>query len=84
MAVDIYKLVVGYELMALAFKHLHEIVQTLNHLLSAVVSDDERHFKLGMLLKLIELPRVEIGNEVSVVAKHTSNHPVINPFRDIV
>lgn len=81
---NVNELIVGYEPMAPAFKHLNQIVQTLNHLMPTVVTDNERHFKLRMLFKFIKLPWMEVGHEISVMAKHTANHPMVYPFRNIV
>ena len=65
-------------------QHLDEAVETVGHLLSAVIADDERHFQLGMFAQLIEFPRVEIGDEVTVVGDNPSDKQVIEPLGQIV
>ena len=37
---NVNELIVGYEPMAPAFKHLNQIVQTLNHLMPTVATDN--------------------------------------------
>ena len=56
------------KLVVAAFQHLDEAVQALHHLASAMVFDDERHLKFRMLLQIVKLPRMEIGDEVAVLA----------------
>ena len=81
---DFDEFVVSDESVIFVLKHPDQSVQTLGHLASAVVFYDERHLELGMVVQLIELPRMEIGHEISVLFKHPSNHPVINSFRKVV
>ena len=70
--------------MATGFEHLHETVETVAHLLAAVVLDDKGHLELGMCLQLIELPGMEVGHEVAVLSEHTAHHPVIKPLGQVV
>ena len=63
--------------MTVFLQHLNESVQTLTHLLSAMVSDDERHLELGMLLELEELPGMEVGDEMTVRLQCATDHPVV-------
>ena len=79
-----HKLVIGDKLVATCFEHLHETVQTVAHLLSAVVPDDKGHLELGMCLQLIELPGVEVGDEVAVLMEYTAHHPVIKALGQVV
>ena len=63
--------------MAVFLQHLDETVQTLTHLLSAMVLDDERHLELWMLLELEELPGMEVGDEMVVLLQRATHHPVV-------
>ena len=63
--------------MAVFLQHLDETIQTLTHLLSAMVLDDERHLELWMLLELEELPGMEVGDEMAVFFQRATHHPVV-------
>ena len=63
--------------MAVFLEHLDETIQTLTHLLSAMVLDDERHLELWMLLELEELPGMEVGDEMAVLLQRATHHPVV-------
>ena len=78
------KLIVGYELMVLPFKHFNQPVQTLCHLTTTMIFNYERHLELGMLLKLIKLPWMEICYKISIILKDSANHPVIHKFRKVM
>ena len=73
LSVKVYKLIIGYELAAFIFKHFYKVVKTLNHFTSAVIFDDEWHLELGMVLKLIKLPWMEICHEIAVAFKDPAN-----------
>ena len=70
--------------MAVFLQHLDETIQTLTHLLSTMVLDDERHLELRMFLELEELPGVEIGNEMTVSLQRATDHPVVQPFGQVM
>ena len=63
--------------MAVFLQHLDETIQTLTHLLSTMVLDDERHLELWMLLELKELPGMEVSNEMAVRLQRAAHHPVV-------
>ena len=70
--------------MATGFEHLHETVEAVAHLLAAVVLDDEGHLELGMGLEFKELPGVEVGDEVAILAEYAAHHPMIKALGQIV
>ena len=47
---------IGDKLMATGFEHLDETVETVAHLLAAVVLDDKGHLELRVGLELEEFP----------------------------
>ena len=75
---------IGDKLVATGFEHLDETVETVAHLLAAVVLDDKGHLELGMGLELEELPGVEVGDEVAILAEHAAHHPMIKALGQIV
>ena len=64
---------IGDKLMATGFEHLDETVETVAHLLAAVVLDDKGHLELGMCLQLIELPGMEVGHEVAILMEYATH-----------
>ena len=68
----------------MCFQHLDEVIQSLAHLLSAVVTDDEGHAQLGVLAQFVELPRMEVGDEVAVMLQRAAHHPVVETFGQVV
>ena len=70
--------------MIVIFKHLDKSVQPFGHLMTAVVFNNKRHLELGMLLKLIKLPRMEICYKIAIMLKNTANHPMIGKFRQVM
>ena len=70
--------------MVTLLEHLYEITQSFSHSLSAVVLYDERHLHLGVLLQLVELPRVEVCYEVAVFVDYPTHHPVIKTLRQVM
>jgi len=72
-----YKFRIGNELILALLEHLDERVETLQHLSTRVIPDNERHLKLRMLLQFEEFPRVKIRHEIAVVIQHATYHHVI-------
>ena len=70
--------------MAALLQHLHEAVEAFHHLPSAVVADDEGHAQLGMLLQVVELPGMEVGDEVAVVAERAAHQQMVEPLGQVV
>ena len=68
----------------LFLQHLNQPVQTLHHLTSAMVLDDEWHLEFRVLLQIVELPGMEIGYKVSIMFQRATHQPVVEPFRQIV
>ena len=65
-------------------QHLNQTVKPLHHLPTAMILDDKRHLKLWMFPQVKELPRVEVGDEITVVLQRTTYQPVVQPFRQIM
>ena len=65
-------------------QHFDKVVKTLHHLASAVVLDDERHLELRMLLQVVELPRVEIGDELAVVLQGAIDEPMVQALWQVM
>ncbi len=74
----------GYKLVALFFQHLNKLVQPLCHLSAAVVPNDKRHLEFRMLFQFVELPGVEVGDKVTVVAKYAAHKQVIELLWQVV
>lgn len=64
---------IGDKLMATGFEHLDETVETVAHLLAAVVLDDKGHLELRVGLELEELPGVEVGDEVAILMEYATH-----------
>ncbi len=63
--------------MTILLQHLDEAIKALHHLSTAVILNDERHLELRVLLQVIELPRMEVGDEVAVVFQRTTHKGMI-------
>ena len=77
MIFSFYKFCIGDELILALLEHLDERVETLQHLLTRVIPDNERHLKLRMLLQFEEFPRVKIRHEIAVMIQYPPYHHVI-------
>ena len=49
-----------------------------------MILDDKRHLELGVLLQLIELPGMEVGDEIAILLQHTAHHPMVETFGQIM
>ena len=65
-------------------QHLNEVIEALHHLLTAMVLNDKRHLELWVLLQVVELPWVEVGNEVAIVFQRATHKPVVETLWQIV
>lgn len=75
---------IGDKLMATGFEHLDETVETVAHLLAAVVLDDKGHLELRVGLELEELPGVEVGDEVAILVKYATHQHMIKRLGQVV
>lgn len=80
----INEFIVGNEAMIVPFKHLYQIVQPSDHIMTTIPFNDEWHFEFRVLFKLIELPGMKISYKIAIRFNNSSNHPVIHCFRQIV
>ena len=62
--------------MSTLFKQLHQSIEMIHHLLSAMIPDDLQHIEFGMSLQFIEFPRIEVGDEITFMVKYAMHHPV--------
>ena len=70
--------------MAMSQQHLDETIEAVAHLQAAVVLDNKRHLELWVLLQLVELPGMEVGDEVAILPEYAARHPVIESFWQVV
>ena len=63
---------------------LDETIQTIDHGLTTVLTDDIGHLKLRMLIELIELPGMEVGDEVAIMAKRPVGQYLIPRPRQVM
>ena len=65
-------------------QHLDETIEAVAHLQAAVVLDNKRHLELWVLLQLVELPGMEVGDEVAILPEYAARHPVIENFWQVM
>ena len=70
--------------MTTRLQHLNQTVESLHHLQTAMVLDNERHLELWMLLQFKELPGVEVSDKITVMTQHSTYHHVIQFLRQIM
>jgi hypothetical protein len=62
-----HKFRIGYKLVPLLLQHLDEFIQSGHHLSATVVPYDKGHFKLRVILQVVELPGVEVSHKIAVI-----------------
>ena len=84
LSLSVDEIYIGNKLLLVGFHCFDEAVQPLFQFVSAVVSDDERHLELWMRFEVVELPGMEIGYEIAIVAQYLPYQTEIEPLWKVV